>query len=54
MCVAQVQSYVVCKLEDKVNILYSFIKTHLKAKVLDAALLPLLISLSYTPRSTYS
>ncbi len=31
--VNQAQTYVVCKLEDKLNLLYSFVKTHLKAKV---------------------
>ncbi|XP_028414592.1 probable ATP-dependent RNA helicase DDX10, partial [Dendronephthya gigantea] len=28
------QSYVVCELEDKINFLYSFIKNHLKSKIL--------------------
>lgn len=29
---AQVQHYVVCPLENKLNLLYSFVKTHLKSK----------------------
>ena len=28
------QAYVVCKLQDKVNVLWSFIKTHLRSKVI--------------------
>lgn len=30
---AQTQHYVVCTLDNKINLLYSFIKTHLKSKV---------------------